>query len=264
MNKLFFVLILLLQTQFAFAQRLTMQQLEEEEKSEAPPSRVQMTDIRQDNAPQNESLKALLSRLCESASREDLDAYFSFFENPNSKNRKNTALIFAEHDVSMNLLDCHVVSTTDKEAEVVVKYTMTFSRNTTIYLSVINLKKVGNDWKIVNEKIQKQFAIDTMVNTGRVLVNNNPAPAHFPDLDEEDSAAARPQVQANCPTGNCGKNKIPMGIAQGALDFDLGAGGCATGRCPPQQNNCASGRCGVPQLPQRQNLPAVFPELEDF
>lgn len=260
MNKIFLVLVFVLQLQVAQAQRLTMQQIESDDQADsAEPARPQMENIRQDNTPHSESLKATLTRLCESASREDLDSYCSFFDNPSPKSRKSTALTFAEHDVSMNLLDCHVISSTDSEAEVVVKYTITFSRNTTIYLSVVNFKKVGNNWKIVSEKITKQFAANEMAGTGRIFVNNPPQ-QHFPDIDDEES---RPKaVDPNCPTGNCGKNKIPMGIAQPALDFDLGAGGCNTGRCQPR-NDCASGRCLMPRA-QRQNSPDVFPEIEDF
>lgn len=258
MNKIFIVLIIATQTQIVFAQRLTMQQFDSSEaETETERSRPQMENIRQDNTVHSESLKATLNKLCESVSREDLDSYCSFFDNPSPKSRKSTALAFAEHDVSMNLLDCHVVSSTDSEAEVVVKYTMTFSRNTTIYLSVVNLKKVANNWKIISEKITKQFAANETTGAGRIFVNN-PA-QHFPDIDDEGSES-RPKVDPNCPTGNCGKNKIPMGIAQPTLDFDLGAGGCNAGRCQPR-NDCASGRC---PMPQRQNMPSVFPELEDF
>lgn len=260
MNKIFFVLVFVLQLQVAQAQRLTMQQIDADDQADsAEPTRPQMENIRQDNTTHSESLKATLTRLCESASREDLDSYCSFFDNPSPKSRKSTALTFAEHDVSMNLLDCHVVTSTESEAEVVVKYTMTFSRNTTIYLSVVNLKKFGDNWKIVSEKITKQFAANEMAGTGRIFVNN--PVQHFPDIDDEDSESRPKAVDPNCPTGNCGKNKIPMGIAQPALDFDLGAGGCNTGRCQPR-NDCAFGRCPTPQ--RQNNSPAVFPELEDF
>lgn len=260
------LVVAILQTQIAYAQRLQMQQMSasesaEAEESESSESRPQMTELRQDNSHGNESLKTFLTKLCEAASREDLDSYCSFFESSSPKSRKSAALAFAEHDVSMILLDSQVVSNTGTEAEVVVKYTLTFSRNTTIYLSVVNLKKIGNDWKIVNEKITKQFAVNA---TSNQVASNQPRlavnPVNFPDIDEGKNNP--PQAQS-CPTGNCGKNKIPMGIAQGpSLDFDIGAGGCASGRCAPQQNNCASGNCAAPQ--PRPTMPAVFPDLEDF
>ena len=98
MKKIILCLFVTLQAQFVFAQRLGMMPFEKsaEEQSE---SRPQMTNVRQDSTADNESVKAFLSKLCEAASREDLNSYFNCFENPSPKNRKEAALTFAEHDV---------------------------------------------------------------------------------------------------------------------------------------------------------------------
>ena len=163
--------------------------------------RVVMTDNASDTEQPNynlndDSVKFFIKKLASDISNEDLSACENSYK---SFNRREAAIFFAEHQVSINLMDAHVVANNGKEAEVALKYSMVVDRNIITFISFMRLKEFEGQWKVMGEKICKKNWENPSCVGGRCGGVNVP------------NFAIQPQ---DCPDGQCNQNRVPMGTGQ--------------------------------------------------
>ena len=89
------------------------------------------------------------------ANDEDLDAYTGCFclrlQKPM---RRRIGLLFVQHDITLEIVDSHVLKQTETSGEIAVKYRASLSANTAEIVSFLALTKEDGAWKIGKEKIQ--------------------------------------------------------------------------------------------------------------
>lgn len=120
----------------------------------APPlSRPRLTVS--DDLSHPSSVQGCLSAVCNATNSEDLDAFLECFTSSTRKKlRKPAAIMFVQHDVSMELLDHKIIEQTGNRAQAAVKYTTTRSGNRYTVLSMVDMQKEQGYWKIAKENIQ--------------------------------------------------------------------------------------------------------------
>lgn len=67
--------------------------------------------------------------------------------------RRRIGLLFVQHDISLEIVDSHVLQQTDTSGEIAVKYRASLSANTAEIVSFLALSKEDGAWKIGKEKI---------------------------------------------------------------------------------------------------------------
>ena len=124
-----------------------------DEDSAAPPPRPRLTVSEDLSHPS--SVKGCLSAACEATNSEDLDAFLDCFTTGTRKKlRRPAAMLFVQHDVSMELVDHKVVHQTGNRVQAVVKYVTTRSGNRYTIFSFVDLQREQGYWKIARESIQ--------------------------------------------------------------------------------------------------------------
>jgi hypothetical protein len=203
MSRFLFLFFCFISTQ-TYAQRVVMNSIESESELKRPSMVASDSDDIDDP-----DLKNFVQRVCHAVSEENLNNYFNCFYETNEKSRKNTAMFFAENEISMNLLDFHVVSNNGEEAEIAIKYCMLINRDRATFLSFVQLKKNKSNWKIVREKICKRnFESSQQQNCASGLCGPRPMPQFQLNFPQQGKPQ---QANLNCPNGQCGQNRIPMG-----------------------------------------------------
>jgi len=102
------------------------------------------------------SVSGCLSATCEAANAENIEQFVECFTaSTQRKIRKPAAMLFVEHDVSMDLLDSKVIEQSATQSQVAVKYRARRSDDTFTIVSVVDLKKEDGKWRISKEKIHR-------------------------------------------------------------------------------------------------------------
>lgn len=91
----------------------------------------------------------------EAANAEDLDGFVDcFVGGVQAKIRTPAAIRFAQHDVSMELVDSHIVKAGKTTGEVAVRYRVILSDDRFDVVSLVEMKQERGYWRINSEKIQ--------------------------------------------------------------------------------------------------------------
>ena len=100
-------------------------------------------------------LKACLNTAAEAAAAEDLDGFADCFTRASkTKIRKQAALRFVQHAVTMELLDTHVIKLTGDSGQAAVHYRLALSDNQYDVVSLVAMKRENGYWRIQSEKVQ--------------------------------------------------------------------------------------------------------------
>jgi hypothetical protein len=101
------------------------------------------------------TVRNCLSAACEAANTENLDGFLECFTSTaKRKLRKPAAVLFVQHEVSMELLDSQIIEQSEARSEAAVKYRTKRSDDTYTVVSLVDLKKENGYWKISKERIQ--------------------------------------------------------------------------------------------------------------
>ena len=96
-----------------------------------------------------------LRKAADAANEEDLASYVSCFSSDcQGRVRQQAGLLFAMHDLSLDLRDSHVLSESARSAEVAVNYDATLTATTFRVISLVSLKRERDGWKIQRERVQ--------------------------------------------------------------------------------------------------------------
>ena len=100
-------------------------------------------------------LKACLNSAAEAAAAEDLDGFADCFTRASkTKIRKQAALRFVQHAVTMELLDTHVIKLAGDSGQAAVHYRLALSDNQYDVVSLVAMKRENGYWRIQSEKVQ--------------------------------------------------------------------------------------------------------------
>ena len=100
-------------------------------------------------------LKACLNSAAEAACAEDLEGFLDCFAgSTKTKLRKETAIRFVRHDVSMEVLDTRVLRLAGNSGQAAVRYRLNLSTDQYDVVSLVALKRENGYWKIHSERIQ--------------------------------------------------------------------------------------------------------------
>jgi hypothetical protein len=94
-----------------------------------------------------------LEEICEAASSEDINKYFSLFASSTKTQKKKIALFFMSNKISMTLLDNKVIELKDKSAELAIEYKMVLNDDSYIIVALVEMRKIGSDWKLLKESV---------------------------------------------------------------------------------------------------------------
>lgn len=96
-----------------------------------------------------------LSNAVEAANSENLNGFLNCFTgSTKSKIRKQAAIRFVQHDVTMELLDTQVIKVGKTTGEVAVKYQLVLTEDRFDVVSLVAVKQENGYWRISSEKIQ--------------------------------------------------------------------------------------------------------------
>lgn len=100
-------------------------------------------------------IRDCLRRAVDAANAEDLDGFTDCFAgSAKAKIRKPAALRFVQHDVSMELVDAHIIKAGKTTGEVAVRYRLALSDDRFDVVSLVAMKQEHGYWRINSEKIQ--------------------------------------------------------------------------------------------------------------
>lgn len=100
-------------------------------------------------------IRDCLTNAVEAANAEDLDGFVDCFAGCiQAKIRKPTAMRFVQHDVSMELVDSHIVKAGKTTGEVAVRYRILLSDDRFDVVSLLAVKQERGSWRINSEIIQ--------------------------------------------------------------------------------------------------------------
>ena len=132
----------------------------------------------------------VVEEICEAANAEDHSKYLSFFVNSTKKQKKQIVLFFMSNKINMSLLDKKLIELEDDSAELAVEYKMTLNDDSYIFVSLIAMKKIGSDWKILKESVVSKTRESRCRSGNCRVLNDNPV---FNDLPPK----------PNCANGRC-------------------------------------------------------------
>jgi len=100
-------------------------------------------------------IRDCLRNAVDAANAEDLDGFVDCFAgSAKAKIRKPAAIRFVQHDVSMELVDAHVIKSGKTTGEVAVRYRLALSDDRFDVVSIVAMKQEQGYWRIDAEKIQ--------------------------------------------------------------------------------------------------------------
>ena len=135
-----------------------------------------------------ELVKSLLARIEDSMDKNNLRDYMACFTKEYaSKNKKSSAMMFVEHNLSLDVDNFHIIESNEKEIEFVVKYTTCYSGNDITTIANVLAEKCENGLLVANQQVvsKKNKNENLETNNSNFLVDNRP-------MD-------------NCPDGKCRK-----------------------------------------------------------
>jgi len=141
----------------------------------------------------------------DAASKENLEGFIECFAARRRHGmRRQVALLFVTHAVSIELLDSQVVSRTEDRAELVVKYRFTRSDEADEVVSVISLTREDGGWKISGEKIECRVSIDRYGDTS----DSGEQIFRFGGGEAVQQRGDSPRPGGGCANGRCGVNVV--------------------------------------------------------
>ena len=100
-------------------------------------------------------IRAHLNATAEAATAKDLDGFADCFtKSSRAKIRKQAALRFVQHTVSMDVLETQVIRLAGNSCQAAVRYQLTLSDDSFDVVSLVALKREHGYWRIHAEKIQ--------------------------------------------------------------------------------------------------------------
>ena len=104
-------------------------------------------------------VKDCVRNAAEAVAVENLDGYVGcFIEKQRPTIRRQAAIVFVTHEVGLELLDSHLVSDTQKTADVAVKYRATLSADSWEVVSILDLLRENGAWRIAAEQVRTRTA----------------------------------------------------------------------------------------------------------
>jgi hypothetical protein len=114
------------------------------------PARIRM-DIPD---PDEIGVKKCIDTAVNAANDEDLEAFLGCFATPTrAAIRRQMALVFVRHEISVDLIDKHVISHDKNRAELAMSYTTTLSEEIHQVVSLVELRQENDRWLIKGESI---------------------------------------------------------------------------------------------------------------
>jgi len=100
-------------------------------------------------------IRDCLQLAVDSANAENLDQFLDCFTGPvKAKLRRQAAIRFVQHDVSMELVDSQILKVGRVTGEAVVRYRVALSDDRFDVVSLVALKQESGYWRIKSEQIQ--------------------------------------------------------------------------------------------------------------
>ena len=100
-------------------------------------------------------MKACLNTAAEAAAAEDLDGFADCFTRASkTKIRKETAIRFIRHDVSMEVLETQVLGLAGNSGQAAVRYRLNLSTDQYDVVSLVAMKREQGYWRIHSERIR--------------------------------------------------------------------------------------------------------------
>ena len=100
--------------------------------------------------------RACLTQAAEMATSENLDGFLDCFAMGSQKKlRKEAALLFARHDITMDLIDAHVINESGTKGELAVRYRAKLSDTQYDVVSLVTVRREKGYWKISTEKVKE-------------------------------------------------------------------------------------------------------------
>jgi len=145
-------------------------------------------------------IKDCIKSAVKAVNDEDLDGYLACFPaSQHARRRRETGLLFVQHQVGMELLESHCLEKNDGRCEVAVRYCLLRDEKPTEIVATLTLSKSDEGWLITKEKVLTSKA------------HREEGPIRVADLGRQrDALNLLEQVNAG---------------------FQFAPGGCANGRC---------------------------------
>ena len=161
------------------------------------------------------SIKDVVGGVVRAFDNEDLDSYESCFkESRRASVRRKAALLFADEDCSMELVDIHVIEDLGETASAAVKYRMGGSSSSFLILAEVYFVKEEGTWRIDRETVKSKGFAPSQVSTSSAVAIAPPGRAPIWDPMRPDP------------------NRIPQEIHHLMGDIGIRDGfGCVGGRC---------------------------------
>jgi hypothetical protein len=103
------------------------------------------------------SIKDVVRGVARAFDKEDLDSYESFFrESRRAYIRRKAALLFADEECSMEIVDVHVIEDNGDNASAAVKYRMGGSSSSFLVLAEVKFVREEGGWKIDRETVRSK------------------------------------------------------------------------------------------------------------
>ena len=120
----------------------------------SPPTLRPRVRVAPNNAEETD-IQDCLNSVVQAANAENLEGFCDCFTGTKqAKIRKQAAIRFVEHDVTMELLDSHIIKAGKTTAEVAVKYRVVLSDDRFDVVSLVVVKQENGYWRIRSENIQ--------------------------------------------------------------------------------------------------------------
>ena len=154
------------------------------------------------------AIKDCIRSVERAANAEDLDGYMNCFTDSLKKaHRRKVGIVFAQHDVGLEIADMHLLECTEMGAEVAVKYQAVLSAERADCVSSLIVVKEAGHWRISGERVHAVTARSLRSDSstapqqfhlgGGGVVVLNPPDDDFPaDIGRHDLGA--------CANGRCG------------------------------------------------------------
>lgn len=110
-------------------------------------------------------VKNLLSKLEDSMSNNNLRDYMACFTKEYArKNKRESSVLFVEHELSLEFNNFQILESDDNEIEIITKYTTSYSGENVITIANVLLKKESDDVLLVaNQEVISQKGNDKLI-----------------------------------------------------------------------------------------------------
>ena len=101
-----------------------------------------------------------VAQVIEAANDENLDDFAKgFIPSRQAAIRWEAGLFFVQHELAIELTDCHMLICAEDTAEVAVNYLTTLEQGDVRVISVLILRRTDNDWHIESERVVRRTVV---------------------------------------------------------------------------------------------------------